>query len=158
WRRSDHRRVSRPQRFRSEFNKHHCSTNGGIVMAVNLVSIVSQFLTPDIIAQIASVLGLERSAAQKAVGGAVPTLSAGPSNLAAPPAGANQLSKLLSQQRVGDVTDLLRSAGAKELAETGSSMLAGLFGNRTRDTMAQAIGKFAGTGDSGGKSLLSVLG
>jgi hypothetical protein len=37
-------------------------------------------------------------------------------------------------------------------------MLSGLFGGRTMDTMAQAIGKFAGIGDSGGKLLLGVLG
>src|SRR3974390_3745859 len=36
-------------------------------------------------------------------------------------------------------------------------MLSGLLGGRTMDTMAQAVGKFAGTGDSGGKSLLSAL-
>jgi hypothetical protein len=127
-------------------------------MPVNLVSVVMQFLTPDGIAKIASFLSLDLGAAQKAVGGAVPTLLAGFSDLVATPAGANQLSKLLSQRQVGSVTDLLGSAGAKELAETGSSMLSGLFGSRTMDTMAQALGKFAGTGDSGGKSLLSVLG
>jgi hypothetical protein len=37
-------------------------------------------------------------------------------------------------------------------------MLSGLFGGRTMDAMAQAVGKFAGTGDSGGKALLAVLG
>jgi hypothetical protein len=37
-------------------------------------------------------------------------------------------------------------------------MLSGLFGGRTMDTLAQAVGKFAGIGDSGGKSLLSILG
>ena len=43
-------------------------------MATNLVSAVMQFLTPDMIAKIASVLGVDRSLAQKAVGGAVPAL------------------------------------------------------------------------------------
>jgi len=37
-------------------------------------------------------------------------------------------------------------------------MLSGLFGGRTMDAMAQAVGKFTGTGDTGGKLLLSVLG
>jgi hypothetical protein len=37
-------------------------------------------------------------------------------------------------------------------------MLSGLFGGRTVDTLAQTVGKFAGIGDSGGKSLLSILG
>ena len=41
-------------------------------MATNLVSAVMQFLTPDMIAKIASALGIDRSIAQKAIGGAVP--------------------------------------------------------------------------------------
>ena len=40
-------------------------------MATNLVSVVMQFLTPDMIAKIASALGLDRSLAQKAIGGAI---------------------------------------------------------------------------------------
>jgi len=43
-------------------------------MAASLVSVVMQFLTPDLIAKIASGLGLDRSVAQKAIGGAVPDL------------------------------------------------------------------------------------
>jgi hypothetical protein len=37
-------------------------------------------------------------------------------------------------------------------------MLSGLFGGRTMDLMSQAIGRFAGAGDGGGKSLISFLG
>jgi uncharacterized protein YidB (DUF937 family) len=68
-------------------------------MAVNLSSIATQLLTPDVIAQIASFLGIDRSAAQKAAGAAIPTILASLSDLVGTPAGANQLSKLLSQQQ-----------------------------------------------------------
>src|SRR5215475_9587318 len=127
-------------------------------MAANLTSVVMQFLTPEVIAQIASFLGLDKAVTQKAAGGAVPALLAGLSDLVATPAGSNQLSKLLSQQQAGSPAELLRNAGAQGLAETGSNMLSGLFGGRIMDTMAQALGRFAGTGDSGGKLLLSMLG
>jgi len=126
-------------------------------MAVNLTSVVNQFLTPEVIAQIASFLGLDRSAAQKAVGAAVPTMLASLSDLVGTPAGASQLSKLLSQQQ-GSPADLLRNSGADGLAQAGSTMLSGLLGGKTTDAMAQALGRFAGTGDSGGKSLLGVIG
>ena len=43
-------------------------------MAANLMSVVMQFLTPDMMAKIASFLGIDRSIAQKAIGGAVPAL------------------------------------------------------------------------------------
>ena len=126
-------------------------------MAINLTSIVTQFLTPEVIAQIASFLGIDRSAAQKAVDAAVPTMLASLANLVETPAGTSQLSKLLSQQQ-GSPMDLLRNSGAQGLAQTGSTMLSGLFGNKTMDTMAQALGRFAGTGDGGGKSLLGMIG
>jgi hypothetical protein len=37
-------------------------------------------------------------------------------------------------------------------------MLSGLFGGKTMDSMAQVMGRFAGIGEGGGKSLLGVLG
>lgn len=127
-------------------------------MAANLTSVVMQFLTPEIIEKIASFLGLDRAAAQKAAGGAIPALLAGLSDLVGTPAGASQLSKLLSQQQGDQPTDLLRNLGPQGLAETGTNMLSGLFGGRTMDAMAQAVGKFAGMSDSGGRSLLGMLG
>ena len=127
-------------------------------MAANLTSVVMQFLTPEAIEQIASFLGTNKAATQKAAGGAVPSLLAGLSDLVETSAGTGQLSKLLSQQQAGSPLDLLRSAGPQGLAETGSNMVSALFGGRTMDAMAQAIGKFAGIGDAGGKSLLSMLG
>ena len=127
-------------------------------MTANLTSVVMQFLTPDLIEQIASFLRLDRAAAQKAAGGAVPALLAGLSDLVTTPAGMSQLSRLLSQQQGSPPADLLRNIGPQALAESGANMLSGLFGARATDAMAQALGKFAGTGDSGGKSLLGVLG
>ena len=127
-------------------------------MAANLTSIVMQFLTPEVIGQIASLLGLDRAATQKATAGTVPALLAGLSDLVQTPAGTNQLSKLLSQQQTGSLTDLLRKGDPQGLAQAGSTMLSGLFGGPTLDGMAQAVGKFTGAGDSGGKSLITMLG
>jgi hypothetical protein len=141
-----------------EIHKPIRQRSGEIAMAINLNSVVTQLLTPDVIAQIAAFLGLDRNAAQKAASAAIPAILAGLSDLVGTPAGASQLSKLLSQQQGGSPIDLLRNSGAQGLAQTGATMLAGLFGGRTVDTMAQAIGGFAGTGDSGGKSLISVVG
>jgi Bacterial protein of unknown function (DUF937) len=152
-------RSTDPQ-TRSYFQQTDLATtiSGEIAMAANLTSVVMQLLTPEIIEKIASFLGLDRTATQKAAGGAVPALLAGLSDLVSTPAGTSQLSKLLSQQQGDLPADLLRNVGAQGLAETGANMLSGLFGGRTMDVMAQAVGKFAGTGDIGGKSLLGILG
>ena len=130
-------------------------------MAANLVSVVMQFLTPDMIAKIASALGLDRTVAQKAIGGAVPALLASLADVASTPNGARQLTNTLAQQQPGSLESLkglIGSSGQNNLAETGSSMLSGLFGGGALDTIAQSIGKFAGVDGGSSKSLLGMLG
>jgi hypothetical protein len=130
-------------------------------MATNLVSVVMQFLTPDMIAKIASSLGIDRSVMQKAIGGAVPALLASLADVASTPNGARQLASTLAQQQTGSLEslkDLIGGSGPNTLAETGSSMLSGLFGGTALDTIAQSIGKFAGVDAGSGKSIVGMLG
>jgi hypothetical protein len=130
-------------------------------MAANLVSVVMQFLTPDMIAKIASALGLDRTVAQKAIGGVVPALLASLADVASTPTGARQVANTLAQQQPGSfesLKGLIGSSGQNNLAETGSNMLSGLFGGGALDTMAQSIGKFAGLDGGSSKSLLGMLG
>src|ERR1700753_1709382 len=104
---------------------------GESAMSANLVSVVMQFLTPDVIAKIASALGLDRAIAQKAIGGAVPALLTGLADVASTPGGARQLSNTLAQQQPGaldNLKNLIGSSDQASVAETGMSMLSGLFG------------------------------
>jgi hypothetical protein len=129
-------------------------------MATNLVSVVMQYLTPDMIAKIASALGLDRNVAQKAITGAIPALLASFADVASSPNGARQLTNTLTQQSGSpeNFKNLIGGSGQNSLAEAGSSMLSGLFGGGTLDTMAQTIGKFAGVGEGASKSMLGMLG
>ena len=129
-------------------------------MATNLVSVVMQFLTPDMIAKIASVLGLDRNVAQKTIAGAIPALLASLADVASTPNGARQLTNTLTQQSdsLENLKNLVGGAGQNLVADSGSNMLSGLFGGGTLDTMAQTIGKFAGIGEGTSKSMLGMLG
>ena len=120
-------------------------------MATNLVSVVMQFLTPDMIAKIASVLGLDRNVAQKTIAGAIPALLASLADVASTPNGARQLTNTLAQQSdsLENLKNLVGGAGQNLVADSGSNML---------DTMGQTIGKFAGIGEGTSKSLLGMLG
>jgi hypothetical protein len=128
-------------------------------MATNLVSAVMQFLTPDMIAKIASVLGLDRNVAQKAIAGAIPALLASFADVASTPNGARQLTNTLTQQSasIDSLKNLIGGSGQNLLQETGANMLSGLFGGGTLDAMAQTIGKFAGIGEGTTKSMLGML-
>jgi Bacterial protein of unknown function (DUF937) len=130
-------------------------------MAANLMSVVMQFLTPDMMAKIASCLGLDRSIAQKAIGGAVPALLSSLADVASTPNGARQLGNVLAQQPPASLETLKNLIGGSSnntLADSGSSLLSGLFGGGTLDTMAQSIGKFTGIDEGSGRSLLGMLG
>ena len=68
-------------------------------MATNLVTTIMQSLTPDMIAKIASLLGIDRSIAEKAIGAGIPAILASFANLASSPDGARQLSSTLAHSR-----------------------------------------------------------
>ena len=130
-------------------------------MATNLASVAMQFLTPDTIAKIASALGLDRSLAQKAIGGAVPALLSMLGDVASTPNGARQLSNVVTQQQFGSLESLkglMSGANPQALTESGTSMLSGLLGNGAMGTLAQSVGKFAGVGEGSGKSILGLVG
>jgi Bacterial protein of unknown function (DUF937) len=155
-------RLEQPEpQFSGALQKFIHNPNGEKAMAANLMSVVMQFLTPDMMAKIASSLGLDRSIAQKAIGGAVPALLASLADVASTPTGVRQLGNALAQQPPGSLENfkgLISGSSQNALADTGSNLLSGLFGGGALDTMAQSIGKFAGIGEGAGKSLLGMLG
>src|SRR5262245_52499238 len=143
--------MSRPQ-FEEQCENSSHTHYGENAMAANLMSVVMQFLTPDMMAKIASYLGIDRSIAQKAIGGAIPALLSGLADVASTPHGARQLGNVLSQQPPGSLESLKSIIGGSSsspnmLADTGSNLLSGLFGGGATETMAQSIGKFAGIGE-----------
>ena len=95
-------------------------------MATNLVSSVMQFLTPDMVARIARTLGIDPDVAQKVVSAAVPAILASFAGLAAKPAGAQQLSETVQQQRpdmLSQITSVIGGPDQKAIADTGSGLL-----------------------------------
>lgn len=130
-------------------------------MATNLVSLVMQFLTPDMITKIASAVGLDRMLAQKAIGGAVPAILASLADVASTPGGARQLSNAVAQQQpsaLESLRNLTAGSAQKAFSDTGTSMLSGLLGGNVLDTLAQTIGRFAGLSEGTTKTLLGMLG
>jgi len=130
-------------------------------MATNLISLVMQFMTPDVVARIASALGLDQDDAKKAITASVPALLAGLAGLAAKPAGARQLSDALSRQQPGvieSVKNIIGGPGEQAFVDTGSNALSSLLGSFTMRGLAGSIARFAGTSESASRSLLGVLG
>jgi hypothetical protein len=128
-------------------------------MALNLVSLVMQFLTPDMIGRIATALGLDRNNTQSAIGAAVPALLAGFSGVAAQPGGPQKLADAARQEAgtLGKFAAMLGAGSQSSLIERGSNMLASLLGGRDQTALAGAVGRFAGLGQGASGSLLGML-
>jgi hypothetical protein len=128
-------------------------------MASNLVSVVMQFLTPDMIGRMASALGLDRNIAQSATSAAVPSLLAGFSSLATQPSGAQKLVDAATQQSgaLESFARMLSSGNQSSFIDSGSQMLSSLLGSRDQNALAGAIGKFTGMGQGMTGSLLGML-
>jgi hypothetical protein len=125
----------------------------------NLVSLIMQFLTPDVIGRIAAALGFDRNIVQTAIRAAVPGLLAGLSSVATRPGGAAKLADAARQQSgiLGNFVDMLGAGGQTSLIEKGSQMLSSLLGGREQEALTGAVARFAGLGQGAGSSLLGML-
>jgi hypothetical protein len=128
-------------------------------MATNLVSLVMQFLTPDMIGRIASALGFDRNTAQSTVAAAVPSLLAGFTGVASQPGGPQKLADAAAQHSgaLENFAGALGAGNSSSLIEQGTQMLTSLLGSRDLGSLAGAIGKFTGVGQGGISSLLGML-
>jgi len=130
-------------------------------MATNLVSTLMQFVTPDLIAKIASALGLDRTIAQKAVGAGVPAILASLASLASKPGGAQQISSALTQQKSNTLDSLMSALGSSSQtarSEEGADMLSSLMGTGGLNALTSALSSYAGIGAGKTGTLLGLLG
>jgi len=130
-------------------------------MATNLVSQIADVLGPTIVARIASSLGLDQSSTQKAVDAAVPGLLGALISLVSKPQGATKLNDIVAKQQPGvlsSLTSVIGDSGQKAFIDKGASALTSLLGGTTLSALTSALGRYAGIGEGGSKSLLGLLG
>lgn len=125
----------------------------------NLVSYVMQFLTPDMVGRMASALGLNRSDAQSGVTAAVPALLAAFAGLADKPGGPQSLVNTIKQQSgvVDNFASVIGGNNQASFIERGSSLLTSLLGSHDSASLANAVGRSAGLGQTRATSMLGML-
>jgi len=126
----------------------------------NLVSLISQFITPDMLGRIASSFGIDRAAVQKAVGAGIPGILAALISTVSKPGGAARVENAIDQQEPGLLATAARMMGTPQqatVAEEGLGALSSLLGGNTTATLATALNRYAGIGDNGAKGLLGLL-
>src|SRR6516225_2388208 len=128
-------------------------------MATNLVSLVMQFLTPDMVGRIATALGFDHNKVQSAISGAVPALLAAFNDVATQPDGAQKLADAARQQTgsLESFASMLAAGGQSSLLDKGSQLLSSLVSGRDQNALIGAISKFTGLGQGVSGSLLGML-
>lgn len=129
-------------------------------MALNIVSLVSQFITPVLVNRIAGALGINSGLAQMLVNGAIPSILGSLGGVAATPNGAKSISNAIANQDpdlLGSLTKAIGGAGQGDMLSTGANMLGSLIGSNAVGGLAGALGKFAGADANAAKGVLGMV-
>lgn len=129
-------------------------------MSANLISSIAQVLGSNVIARIASSLGIDRSQADKAVQAGVPGLLAAIMSLVSRPDGASALNGAIAQQQPALLSNLSNVVGGptqNSLIDSGMSTLNSLLGSSTTSLLTNAVGQYVGLGGNASKNLLGLL-
>jgi hypothetical protein len=128
-------------------------------MAINLVSLVSQFLTPQLVGGLARALGINEAVAQKLVAAAVPTILASLATAAAAPGGAQKVSDAVSNSDP-DILSKLGGAitgGNTRFLNEGGGLLNSLLGGGGLSSLTGALSQYAGAPQPAAQTLLGTV-
>jgi uncharacterized protein YidB (DUF937 family) len=128
-------------------------------MRTNLIQLGLKYLTPDVIARIASALGVDRTLIGKAVTAALPALIGSLARVASKPGGAMKLDQAISKQQPGILDNLpylIGGAGQNELIKGGIDSLSSLLGSASVPALASALGRFSRLNREASMSLLGM--
>ena len=128
-------------------------------MAINLVSLVSQFLTPQLVGGLARALGINEAVAQKLVAAAVPAILASLATAAAAPGGAQKVSDAVSMSDPDILTKLSGAitGGNTRFLNEGGTLLSGLLGGGALSSLTGALSQFSGAPQPATQALLGTV-
>lgn len=129
-------------------------------MAINLVQVVSQYLTPEVVARFASALGVNPGLAQTLANAALPTIFATLGGAASTPAGAQRLADAIGAQDPGVVDNLaagLAGGGQASLASSGVATLSAILGSAGLSGASGALSRLTGAQAGQAESALGML-
>jgi hypothetical protein len=115
-------------------------------MAIDLVTVVSQVLTPELVGRLSRAVGVNEAVAQKLVAAAVPTILAALATTASAPGGANKSTDIIANSDpdlLGKVTSAIGSGNVSALSE-GANVLGGLLGGSGLSSIVGALSQYAG--------------
>jgi hypothetical protein len=128
-------------------------------MAVDLVSLITQYLTPQLVSALARATGINEAVAQKLVVAAVPTILAAIGTTAAAPGGAQKVVDAVSNSDPDLLTKLTGaiSGGNARALNEGASLLGGLLGGSGLSSIVGAVSQHAGAPQPATQSVIGAV-
>ena len=128
-------------------------------MAINLVSLVQQFLTPQMVSSLARAVGVNEAVAQKLVAAALPAILAALGTAAAAPGGAQKVSDAISNSDPDLLTKLsgAMSGGNARFLNDGANLLNGLLGGGALASLTGALSQYSGAPHPATQTLLGAV-
>lgn len=131
-------------------------------MSVNILSTIMNNISPEMLARISSMLGIDRMVTEKTMNAAVPAVLAGIARMLGKPDGANQLNTALGSTQSGNLLEGLSSmvggAGRQAVVSAGTGLLTSLLGSGGMKNMTDALSKFSGIEPAQANSLAGLAG
>ena len=131
-------------------------------MSINLLELINENITPDIVSKLSGFLGESPNNTTTALSSAIPSLLGGLVNKSAESQGASTILNLLNQgNHEGGILNNLGAAftsgeGTSNLLSTGASLLNAILGNKT-DGVASLVANASGISKTSSNSLLGIL-
>src|SRR5260370_3177864 len=115
-------------------------------MAIDLISLVSQYLTPRMVGALARAVGIDEVTAQKLVTAALPAILAALGTTVAAPGGAQKVSDAVSNSDPDILTKLNTAihGGNAQILTDGANSLGGLLGGSGLSSLAGALYQISG--------------
>jgi len=128
-------------------------------MAINLVSLVQQYLTPQLVGSLARAVGVNEAIAQKLVAAALPAILAALGTAAAAPGGAQKVSDAISNSDPDLLTKLsgALTGGNTQLLGEGANILSGLLGGGGLASLTGALSQYAGVPRTAAQPLIGAV-
>jgi len=127
---------------------------------MNLVDLVKDQLTSQVLGNLGSLIGTNESQTRAATNAAVPALLGGLSKLASSQSGASQIASALGGLdlgALGNLAGLLGGSNASRMADQGGSLLGSLFGASATGKIVETLAGFLGMKPGIARSLLAYL-
>lgn len=128
-------------------------------MAIDLGNLVSQTLSPQVVSQLATTVGVNATVAQRLVSGAIPAVIGALANAASQPGGAQKISDFVSNADPDVLTKLKSalSAGQSPMLSQGAQSLSAVLGGSGLASLAGALAQFSGANAEAAQSALGAV-